>query len=198
YNMIVLTDNLHASATHAFYIKRCTAFETIMDKKIIDKYFNIVLLSDKDDSFFDVYDILIPKYIKTDTNENRKYLLDLKSGIIDFGVKEGYFNQFNSGHCELTDKGKLAKKKGGHKKYLKSEKKYWMTKYQAISLFFVVFFGIIAIYQRCNNNSYKSDSDSVNPEYNHADSLSVSHQEKTKEQQEKKLNDSLKTKSLSD
>jgi hypothetical protein len=169
-----------------------------MDKKIIEKYFNIVLLSDKDDSFFDVYDILVPKYVKADTKESRKYFLDLKSNIIDFGVKNGYFRQSSeNGQCELTDKGKLAKKKGGHKKYLKSEKKYWLTKYQAISLFFVVFFGFIAIYQRCDNNSYKSDSEPVNSEYNHADSLSVSHQEKTTGQQEKKLNDSLKTKSLS-
>ncbi|WP_188405385.1 hypothetical protein [Psychroflexus salis] len=169
-----------------------------MDKKVIDKYFNIVLLSDKDDSFFDLYDILVSKHLKVDTNENRKYFINLKSEIIEFGKKEGYFNQFDSGHCELTDKGKLAKKKGGHKKYLKSEKKYWLNKYQSISLFFVVFFGFIAIYQRGDNNSYKSDSYSLNNEYNHADSLSVSHQEKTTEQQEKKLNDSLNAKSWSD
>lgn len=170
-----------------------------MDKKIIEKYFNIVLLSVKDDSFFDVYDILVPKYVKADTTESRKYFLDLKLNIIEFGVKNGYFKQSSeNGQCELTDKGKLAKKKGGHKKYLKSEKKYWLTKYQSISLFFVVFFGFIAIYQRCDNNPYKSDSESLNPEYDYADSLYVSHQEKITEQQEKKLNDSLKTKNWSD
>ena len=73
-----------------------------MDNKTIIKYFNIVLLSEKDDSFFDVYDSLIPKYLKVDTNEQRKYFNDLKSEIIEFGKAEKYFNQFDNGSCELN------------------------------------------------------------------------------------------------
>jgi hypothetical protein len=164
-----------------------------MDNKTIIKYFNIVLLSEKDDNFFDVYDILVPRYLKIDTTEKRAYFTDLKSEIIEFGKAEGYFNQFGNGSCELTKKGKLAKQKGGHLKYQKSQKKYWFTKYQMIYFPFFILFGFFAIYQTCSENNQKSDS--LNIEHKPSDSLSNSEtikfekteSEKETENKEKKI-----------
>lgn len=88
-----------------------------MKEEIVIKYFDIVLLSEKKDSFFDIYDSLVPKYLKVNTKSEKEYFFDLKDEIIEFAKYEKYFNQFPSGHCELTDKGKKAKKKGGHLQY---------------------------------------------------------------------------------
>lgn len=88
-----------------------------IDKETIIKYFDIVLLSDKKDSFFDVYDLLVPKYLKAETTEEKEYFCSLKDELIEFAKYEKYFNQFPNGSCELTDIGKIAKKKGGHFKY---------------------------------------------------------------------------------
>lgn len=88
-----------------------------MKKETVIKYFDIVLLSEKKDSFFDVYDSLVPKYMNTDTKKEKEYFCDLRDEIIEFAVYEKYFNQFPNGSCELTEKGKAAKKKGGHSKY---------------------------------------------------------------------------------
>lgn len=96
-----------------------------IDKVTIIKYFDIVLLSDKKDSFFDVYDSLVPKYLKAETTEEKEYFCFLKDELIEFAKYEKYFNQFPNGSCELTDIGKIAKKKGGHFKY----EKYIENKY---------------------------------------------------------------------
>jgi hypothetical protein len=87
-----------------------------MKEETVIKYFDIVLLSEKKDSFFDVYDSLVPKYMNASTKPEQKYFSDLKNEIIEFAIYEKYFKQFPNGSCELTKKGKSAKKKGGHLK----------------------------------------------------------------------------------
>lgn len=89
-----------------------------IEEKTVIKYFDLVLLSDKKDRFFDVYDCLVPKYLNVDTDKNRKYFHKIKDEVRDFGKYERYFNQFGSGALELTPKGKAAKSKGGHLQYL--------------------------------------------------------------------------------
>jgi len=97
-----------------------SAIEMKIEKKTIIKYLDIILQADKKDSFFDIYDILVPKYLKAEADEReKKYFIKLKEEIIEFGEYENYIEQFDSGHFKLTEKGKTAKKKGGHLNYEK-------------------------------------------------------------------------------
>ena len=90
-----------------------------IEEKTIIKYFDIILLTDKKDSFFGIYKILIPKHFKADTSEGKTIVNDLWSEIKDFSEFHEYFEFFPNGHCKLTEKGLLAKEKGGHLKYKK-------------------------------------------------------------------------------
>ena len=93
-----------------------------IEEKTVVKYFDIVLLADKKDSFFGINIILIPKYFKADTTEEKKFINNLWSEIKQFSEFHGYFEFFPNGHCKLTEKGLLAKKKDGHLKYQNSLK----------------------------------------------------------------------------
>ena len=97
-----------------------------LDKKGMINYFDIILLSEKDDYFFDIYDSLVPKYLKAETPSEKDDYCLLKEKIVEFAKNENYFNLFDNGYCELTEKGKLAKKKGGHfrfERYLDKKEK---------------------------------------------------------------------------
>lgn len=85
-----------------------------MNKTEIVKYFNIVLLSEKDDKFFSIYECLVPKHLKYETKYEKEYFKELSEKITDFSKSRKYFNQFGNGSFELTPKGEKAKRKGGH------------------------------------------------------------------------------------
>jgi hypothetical protein len=88
-----------------------------MKEETVIKYFDIVLLSEKKDSFFDVNSLLHPKYIK----ENNKELHELWREIKSFSQFHEYFEYFPNQNCKLTEKGLKAKGKGGHLKLLEYE-----------------------------------------------------------------------------
>ncbi|WP_417619845.1 hypothetical protein [Oceanihabitans sediminis] len=105
-----------------------------LDNHVVIKYFDIILLSNKDDNFFDFYDSLVPNYLNVETSTEKNTYCNLKDKIVDFAKNENYMNVFNNGYCKLTEKGKLAKKKGGHYKFIKfrtkkdkSENKFKLT-----------------------------------------------------------------------
>jgi len=85
-----------------------------MNEKEIVKYFNIVLLSEKDDKSFSIYKCLVPKHLKHETKYEKEYFNELNDEITDFSKSRKYFNQFGNGSFELTPKGEKAKRKGGH------------------------------------------------------------------------------------
>lgn len=92
-----------------------------MNKTQIVEYFNIVLLSEKDDKSFSIFECLVPKHIKYETKAEKEYFEELSEKITDFSKSREYFKQFGNGSLELTDKGEKAKRKGGHfefEKYL--------------------------------------------------------------------------------
>lgn len=90
----------------------------ITNTEIIN-YVNLLLISEKDDSFFDMYDILVPNYLNTKTYNDRNHFFNIKRKIIEFAIYEDYFKVFPNENLCLTEKGKLAKKKGGHYEYEK-------------------------------------------------------------------------------
>jgi hypothetical protein len=92
-----------------------------LNEKNINKYFDIILLADKKDSFFSVNEILIPKYFKYETSEERDFLQDLRQELKEFTEFHGYFEWLANGSCKLTKKGLKAKGKGGHFKLLEYE-----------------------------------------------------------------------------
>lgn len=85
-----------------------------MNETEIVKYFNIVLLSEKDDKFFSIYECLVPKHLKYETKDEKEYFNELSEKITDFSKSRKYFNQFGNGSFELTPKGEKAKRKGGY------------------------------------------------------------------------------------
>ncbi len=88
-----------------------------MKEETVIKYFDIVLLSEKKDSFFSVYQALIPKYFKESDNELHEVFREIKS----FAEFHKYFEYFPNMNCKLTEKGLKAKSKGGHLKLLEYE-----------------------------------------------------------------------------
>ena len=86
-----------------------------MKKEEVIKFFDLVLLSEKDDSFFGIHRTLVPEYIsKDDLN-----ISELRREIKRFSEFHGYFKFFQNGQCKLTKHGLKAKSKGGHLKLLK-------------------------------------------------------------------------------
>ncbi len=118
-----------------------------IDEKKVIKYFDIVLLSDKKDSFFGVYNILIPKHIKSETKDEIVFSTRLSSEIKDFSEFHGYFEYFKNENCKLTEKGLKAKEKGGYLKYKASLNKTPFTLYQKIYLAFFICFGLFGFYK---------------------------------------------------
>jgi hypothetical protein len=85
-----------------------------MNEKEIVKYFNLVLLSEKNDKFFDIYECLVPKYLGYETPEEKQFFNEIDREITEFAKSRKYFNQFENDSFELTDKAEKAKRKGGH------------------------------------------------------------------------------------
>jgi hypothetical protein len=85
-----------------------------MNEIEIVKYFNVVLLSEKDDKFFNIHECLVPKHLKYETKYEKEYLDELEGKITEFSKSRKYFNQFKNGSFELMPKGEKAKRKGGH------------------------------------------------------------------------------------
>lgn len=85
-----------------------------MNEKKVIEYFNIVLLSQKDDKFFSIYECLVPTHLKCDTEKEKEYFNNLYEQISDFSTRRNYFKKFDNGSFELTPKGEKAKRKGGH------------------------------------------------------------------------------------
>jgi hypothetical protein len=176
-----------------------------IEEKTVIKYFDIVLLADKKDSFFGIYKILIPKYFKADTSEEKTIVNNLWSEIKEFSEFHGYFEFFPNGHCKLTEKGLLAKEKGGHLKYKKSLTEKPLDWYKIIGLILTVVFGLSTIYFSKKSFDLKENQSDVIIEN---DSLKVqvaSYKDsivELKEQIElyrlKTLNDTLQTKNLID
>lgn len=88
-----------------------------MEKETVIKYFDIILLSDKDDSFFNIYRVLIPEYFNKDDDE----ILEVYSEVKRFSEFHAYLDFFPNDNCKLTEKGLKAKSKGGHLKLLEYE-----------------------------------------------------------------------------
>ncbi|SHI30277.1 hypothetical protein SAMN04488096_1014 [Mesonia phycicola] len=63
-----------------------------MNESEIVKYFNIVLLSEKDDKFFNIYECLVPKHLKYETKDEKEYFNELSEKIADFLKSRKYFN----------------------------------------------------------------------------------------------------------
>lgn len=176
-----------------------------IEEKIIIKYFDIVLLADKKDSFFGIYKILIPKYFKADTSDEKEFINELWSEIKQFSEFHGYFEFFPNGNCKLTEKGIVAKEKGGHLKYKKSLTEKPLDWYKIIGLIFTFVFGSSTLFLGFQNNSLKSDYDSLISKYDsvkHQSDFYIDSVVELKEQIElyklKPLNSTVRTKNLTD
>lgn len=64
--------------------------------------------------------ILYEKYLNPITNEEREKYFEICDGLVNIGVKLGYFKFISkeTDWFDLTEKGILAKSKGGHSKYI--------------------------------------------------------------------------------
>jgi hypothetical protein len=132
-----------------------------IEEKTIIKYFDIVLLADKKDSFFGIYGILSEKHFKTETRDERDFLENLRYEIKEFSEFHGYFEFFPNGNCKLTEKGLKAKEKRGHLKYIKSLTEKPLDWYKITGLIFTFIFGVSTILLGVRNNSLKTDYDSL-------------------------------------
>jgi hypothetical protein len=149
-------------------LKRCIArtlakspIKMKIEESTIIKYFDIVLLADKKDSFFGIYRVLSKKYLKDETKEEREFIENIRSKIKEFSEFHGYFEFFPNGHCKLTEKGLDAKEKGGHLKYKKSLTEKPLDWYKITGLIFTFVFGVSTILLGVRNNSLKTDYDSL-------------------------------------
>ncbi|MFL1013691.1 hypothetical protein [Flavisericum labens] len=147
-----------------------------MDKKIIIKYFDIILLADKKDSFFSIGQILIPKYFKYDTPEEREFFQELRRELKEFSEFHEYFEWLPNGSCRLRKKGLAAKDKNGHVKYLKHINKppkseiWYNQNWVGFLLAFIVF--LFSVYQFFENRTLKSRVESLTSDNkNYKDSL---------------------------
>ena len=141
-----------------------------------------------------------------DLNERKNNNLLLQ--VRDFMVEHQYINLEEQNDDILEQKGIDAKNAGGHFKYLESlkpKKEYWFTKYQFTSIILTLLFGSWGAYNEYQNNKLKDEYlfqgqklDSVNAEFEKnlllLDSLIIENELLKKEM----LNDSLRTKNVSE
>jgi len=153
-----------------------------MDEKIIIKYFDIILLADKKDSFFSINKILIPKYFKYDTSDEREFFQELRRELKEFSEFHKYFEWFPKGSCKLTEKGLDAKNKKGHLKYLKHinnppKSEIWYNQnWVGYVIAFIVF--VFTVYQFFENRTLKSQVDKLTSDAEfYKDSLLLEKQE---------------------
>ena len=112
----------------------------------------------------------------------------------------------SKGHnFKLTEKGLKYESFESYLNSLEPKKEYWLTKYQIIYLLFFIFFGFFGVYKYFDNKELKSqyktlkyqhkilksDFDSLKAKY---DSVTI----QTKQLPKQILNDSLKTKNVSE
>jgi hypothetical protein len=132
-----------------------------LNERSIIKYFDIILLADKKDSFFSINKILIPEYFKYETSENRDFLQDIRRELKEFSEFHGYFEWFADGSCRLTEKGLDAEEKGGHLKHKKSLTKKPLDWYKIIAIILAVIFGSFNLYQKYDYNNLKTQYNSL-------------------------------------
>jgi hypothetical protein len=132
-----------------------------LNKRNIIKYFDIILLADKKDSFFSINEILIPKYFKHETSEERDFLQDIRRELKEFSEFHGYFEWLANGNCRLTEKGMDAKEKGGHLKYKKSLTEKPLDWYKIIAIILTVIFGSFNLYLKYDYNNLKTQYNSL-------------------------------------
>ena len=132
-----------------------------LNERNIIKYFDIILLADKKDSFFSINKILIPKYFKYETSEERDFLQDIRRELKEFSEFHGYFEWLANGSCRLTEKGLDAKEKGGHLKYKKSLTEKPLDWYKIIAIILTVIFGSFNLYQKYDYNNLKTQYNSL-------------------------------------
>lgn len=84
------------------------------------KYLEIILLESEITEPNSSMNILHEKYLNPITEEERDKYFSITEGIVSLGVKLGYFEYLSKEKdwYDLTEKGILAKSKGGHLKYI--------------------------------------------------------------------------------
>ena len=84
------------------------------------KYLEIILLESEITEPNSSMNILHEKYLNPITEEERDEYFSITEGIVSLGVKLGYFEYLSKEKdwYDLTEKGILAKSKGGHFKYI--------------------------------------------------------------------------------
>jgi len=131
-----------------------------INEKTTIQYFDIIIKELDDASFFSVNNILIDnKHLKTDSQEERDYLLMLSDKVKSFGISRGYFSKNgDNGWLKLTEKGiDLKESKKGLLKFKKSLK----PKTDYIKWVGVVIAGLSLIwniYQGITNNKLRDDN----------------------------------------
>lgn len=116
------------------YVKLTEAGKTYFDEKktirkkqhmkikeeTLYKYLDIILKESEISEPNSSMNILHEKYLNPITNEEREEYFSITDGIVSLGVQLGYFKYLSkeTDWFELTEKGILAKSKGGHFKYL--------------------------------------------------------------------------------
>ncbi|NCT15454.1 MAG: hypothetical protein GW774_09315, partial [Flavobacteriales bacterium] len=123
----------------------------------------------KKDSFFSIYEILIPKYFKYDTSDERELFQELRRELKEFSEFHEYFEWLPNGSCRLTTKGLEAKNKNGHLKYLKyinkpPKSELWYNNSWIGYLIAAIVF-IFTVYQHFDNRDLRNNFDSLNKKY---------------------------------
>lgn len=87
---------------------------------VLYKYLEIILAESEISEPNSSMNILHEKYLNPITEEEREEYFSITDGIVNLGVKLGYFKYISkeTEWFELTEKGILVKSKGGHFKYL--------------------------------------------------------------------------------
>jgi hypothetical protein len=91
-----------------------------LKEETLYKYLEIILLESEITEPNSSMNILHEKYLNPITEEERNEYFSITDGIVSLGVKLGYFKYISkeTEWYNLTEKGILAKSKGGHFKYV--------------------------------------------------------------------------------
>lgn len=131
-----------------------------INEKTIIQYFDIIIKELDDATSFSVNNILIyNKHLKTDSQEEKDYLLMLSDKVKSFGISRGYFSKNgDNGWLKLTEKGIDLKES---KKVLLKFKKSLQPKTDYIKWVGVGIAGLSLIwniYQGITNNKLRDDN----------------------------------------
>ncbi|MDG5493204.1 hypothetical protein [Psychroserpens sp. SPM9] len=98
----------------------------------------------------------------------------------------------------LSEKGLSQKSFESYLESLKPKKEYWFTKYQMTYLPFFIFFGFFGIYKHFDNKELKSDYETLKSDFEILTKKYDSVIKQTEELPKQILNDSSRTKNLTD